>query len=192
MKDKKPYRSRKMGLLLYPEDASHVEALERLKAYPYALIKHDRDKGEDGVLLKAHWHVVLALKNAVWNTALAKELGISPQYIQQIRSEEAALEYLIHANEPDKYQYTISDVLGPLQKRLVDYLAKDDTPEANKVEDMLEAIRLSPAITVMEFATFCAVSGYWDVFRRAGGIFIAIINERNGYNGQERRKTHQL
>lgn len=176
----KTYRSRSMGLLLYPEDPTHVEALERVKAYPYGLIKHDMDKDEKGEILKPHWHVVLRLKNAVWNTALAKDLGISPQYIQQIRSEEAALEYLIHANEPEKYQYQISDVTGPLQRKLVDYLAKDDVPEGEKVLDMIKVLQEFPTMSIKEFAIYCAASGYWDVFRRSAIVFIKIIEEGRG------------
>ena len=110
------FRSRKLGLLLYPDDESHVKALEKIRAYDYGLICHNRDVNkEDGEILKPHYHVVLSLKNAQWATAIAKELGITPNYIQQIRNEEAALAYLIHYNEDEeKQKYDVNEVHGPL------------------------------------------------------------------------------
>ena len=175
------FRSRKLGLLLYPEDESHVQALEKIKAYEYALILHDKDTDEDGVLKKPHYHVVLSLKNAQWATAIAKELGITPNYIQQIRNEEAALAYLIHYNEDEeKQKYDVDEVQGPLKRRLIDYINKSDTSESEKVSVMIRYVEENPNImNVTKFSKYCAENGYWDVFRRAGSIFIKILEEHN-------------
>jgi len=175
----KKYRSRKHGLLLYPENDSHVLALEELKKYDYAMILHDRDCDEDGVVLKPHWHVVLSLKNAQWNSALAESLGITPNFIQQIRSEEASLEYLIHHNEPAKYQYAIDDVKGSLKRKLIDYIAKDEKSESEKVCELIQYIsEYNGKLSTSQLARHCAQIGYWDVFRRSATIFLKILYEK--------------
>jgi len=174
------FRSRKLGLLLYPEDESHVQAIEKIKAYEYGLILHDRDTDENGEIIKPHYHVVLSLKNAQWATAIAKELGITPNYIQQIRNEESALEYLIHYNDNDKYKYEIDAVQGSLKRRLIEYINKSDTPESDKVAIMIQYVEENAnTLSVTKFSKFCAASGYWDVFRRSGAIFIKILEEHN-------------
>jgi len=175
----KKFRSRKFGLLVYPDDANHVQVLEAIKSYDYAMILHDRDCDGDGVLLKAHWHIVLASKNAQWSSALAKELGLKENYILQIRNEECALEYLIHYNEPNKYQYSMDDVKGPRKRKLVEYIARDDKSEHEKVDALIEYIENnSDWLTVTYFAKHCARSGMWDIFRRSGAIFMRILSEQ--------------
>lgn len=174
------YRSRKHGLLLYPEDSTHVEALEKIKSYDYALICHDKDKDDKGELKKAHWHVVINLKNARWRNAVAEDLGITPNYIRPIGNEEKALEYLIHFNEEEKHQYPIKEVEGPLKKRLERYIQQDDTPEEDKVEGMIAHILAqNKRVKVTDFALYCAKKGVWDVFRRSSVIFCKILEEHN-------------
>jgi hypothetical protein len=152
-----------MGLLLYPEDESHMAAMEKIKAYDYACILHDMDTTEDGEFKKPHYHVVIKFKNACWRTALAKELGITENYIEQIRNEEAALEYLIHYNEDEneKHKYDIENVSGSLKRRLVEYINKDDKSEGERVGELLEFINCyNGNLSVTEFAKFCAKNGY--------------------------------
>lgn len=185
------YRSRKHGLLLYPEDKSHVEALEKIKSYNYALICHDKDTDEKGELKKAHWHVVINFKEARWRTAVAKDLGITPNYIREIGNEEKALEYLIHFNEEDKHQYSVSEVEGPLKKKLERYIQQDDTPEEDKVEGMINYIlSQEKRVKVADFALYCAQKGVWDVFRRSSVIFIKILEEHNRTTYETRQ--HEL
>ena len=100
-----------------------MEALKKIEAsYDYACILHDKDVDEDGVIKKAHYHVVLRFPNQTWSSALAKELGIADNYLEKPRSFDNALMYLIHYNDSDKYQYSIDDVKGTLKKRLKEKL----------------------------------------------------------------------
>ena len=51
---KEKYRSRVHMLLLYPDNAQHAEALEKIpQLYDYAMILHDKDIAEDGQTKKA-------------------------------------------------------------------------------------------------------------------------------------------
>ena len=106
------YRSRKHCILLYPDDVNYNTYMDNLKSYDFAYIIHDKDKNDNGELKKQHTHVVLTSKNAIWNSALSVELGIPMNYIQQCRNEESALNYLVHFNDCDKYQYSLDEVKG--------------------------------------------------------------------------------
>lgn len=50
MADTQKFRDRKFCAVLYPEDETHVAAIEKLKSggYNFAAIRHDKDVYEDG------------------------------------------------------------------------------------------------------------------------------------------------
>lgn len=178
-----PFRNRNMLLRLYPDDLTHVGAMDKIKenGYDYAAILHDKDVAEDSTLKKPHWHVVLSLgKHARWNTAVCKELGIDARHTEEPRNLNNSLMYLIHANDPDKHQYDPEEVLGPMKTRLKGLLNSLDKTEGEKVVELIDFIkRHSGALSVTDFATYCAKNGYWSEFRRSGAIFCRMIDEKN-------------
>lgn len=107
MADSQKFRDRKFVMVLYPEDPTHAAAMEKLKSggYNFAAIKHDKDVTENGEKKKDHWHVVVRFKNAVWNTSIAKDLGITPNYLEACKDVDSALLYLVHFGNEDKFQY---------------------------------------------------------------------------------------
>lgn len=155
----KKYRSRAFFLLLYPDNKDHVKVFEHIsKTYEYVAIKHDKDEADQGggEVKKEHWHVYLRFKNAKWNTSLCDEMGLSARFVEDVRSEKAALEYLLHANEETKHRYQIADLLGSktLIKRLETYL-KDDTGTA---EEQFE--ELARAVYVENIQSYAALLEY--------------------------------
>lgn len=178
-KDK--YRSRVHMLLLYPTDESHVLALEKIQAsYDYAYCLHNKDIAEDGSIKKAHWHVVLRFNQAVWSSAICKELGIEHNYIENVKRFDNALQYLIHYNDTDKAQYSVDEVFGNLKSKLVESINKVEKSEGEKVVELIQFIKeYEGKLTVTEFAPYCAINGYWAEFRRSGSIFCKMIEEHN-------------
>lgn len=174
----KNFRTRTMGLLLYPDNKEHAQAVEEVKAFNHAIILHDKDTDKEGRAIKPHWHVVVRHKNAIWATALAKQLGITANYIQQVRNMENMLEYLIHHNEPDKHQYSIDEVKGPLRMELKKSIASDGKGEWEKVNEVIGYIEGRGAkVTMLEVAKWAGENGYWSELRRASGLIATIITE---------------
>ena len=70
------YRSRAHMVMLYPDNQSHVEAMDKIaKSYDYAACLHNRDvwteedekrdpRHKAGTYKKDHWHIVLRFKQA--------------------------------------------------------------------------------------------------------------------------------
>lgn len=180
MKDNK-FRDRKLALLLYPDDPTHCEAMEKIKtSYDYVAILHDKDFTEDGEIKKPHWHVVLRFGNATWNSAVAKDLGIEQNYTEKIRNMNNAILYLIHYNDSDKYQYNIDECFGTLKNKIVQIINADSKTEGEKVVELIDYITSKKSqVSVTEFAVFCANNGYWAEFRRSASILCKIIDEHN-------------
>ena len=195
MSDPKKYRDRKFCALLYPEDPTHTAAIEKMKSggYNFAAILHDRDVYEDGdnkgETKKAHWHVVMRFKNAVWNTAVAKELGIEPNYLQECRNVDSALCYLIHYGNDEKFQYEYESVFGPLKLRLASLLT--DTDEGTRAMNIVEIIEATPGfIGYTELLKKAVAAGLYSDLRRMGHFATGLIREHNEriaaeLNGQE-------
>lgn len=176
------YRSRKHCLLLYPDDSFHVKAKEYIERYyNYAYILHDKDLKKDSEeLKKEHWHFVVQFQNATYNTALSKELGISLNYIQECRNMDKALEYLIHWNEETKYQYSFSEVKGPLKRNLMKLLESERFSEDDKAKNLIEYIMNYPGyLSATQLALAACSMDKWSVFRRASSLYLRILDDHN-------------
>lgn len=186
------YKNRKHCLMLYPEDSTHMSALAYIERYfDYAYILHDRDvwteadekknpEHKAGTLKKPHYHVVVSFKSAKYNTGLAKELGITPNYIQECRNFDLALEYLIHHNEETKHQYSLDEVKGSLRRKLQDAMNKDSMDETDKSFVIFSYITSADyEMTITEVAEYALNNRLWSEFRRGASIFIKIIDEHN-------------
>ena len=60
-----------------------TDKVKALGASKFAIIAHDRDAKPDGTPVELHVHVALHFDNAREISAVAKKLGLSPQYIQK-------------------------------------------------------------------------------------------------------------
>lgn len=150
-------RKRVWWFILYPESAPE-DWLEQLKSLmvPFAVSPcHDKDIGEDGHLLKAHYHVLFHFTG---KKSYEQILQIT-RMLNQPRPEfplsfDAAYEYLWHKNNPEKFQYSHDDVqhfngfkvpsLGgelngdiALKKQVCDYVRKNNVLEFSDLIFML-------------------------------------------------------
>lgn len=77
----------------------------------YAFIKHDNDVDE-----RTHYHIVVCLntsyaKNTIINAfATALTCNVDIVHVRKIRSFVLSVQYLIHKNDKDKYQYEYLDI----------------------------------------------------------------------------------
>jgi len=176
-------KDRKFNVLLYPDCPEHVKALDIIRQqYDCAYCLHDKDSDpETGEQKKPHWHVVIRVgKVPIWSTALAKDLGIPDNYIQRCRRLNDSLLYLTHYNTPEKYQYSREEVKGSLSLLYGQLIEDGGKSEGEKVVELIDHIvQFEGHLSVTEFARHCATEGKWDVYRRAGAIFNAMLSEHN-------------
>ena len=180
MSDSPKFRDRKFVMVLYPEDSTHAAAIEKMKAggYNFAAILHDKDVTEDNQPKKPHWHVVVRFKNACWNTAIAKDLGITPNYLEACKDVDSALLYLVHFGNEDKYQYEYEAVFGPLKVRLATLLAEPD--EGARVLTLVDIIESSPGyMSYSELLKKSVAAGVYSDLRRMGSLGVALVREHN-------------
>lgn len=193
-------RARNWCLLLYPEDPTHATALDRLQTlnYRYIAMKHDQDtwseqeckdgKHEPGTPKKTHVHVVIKCKQARWNTAIAKDLGIAPNYMQMCADFDEAVLYLTHVAHPEKAQYDSELAFGTLTSHLEKLLLDDD--EGTRVLEIVRAIDAIPGeARYRDILVHCCNNGLYGEFRRLGCGVKYLLDEHNADIFQERARA---
>ena len=82
----------------------------------YAFVLHNKDVKESGEIEREHYHVVIVLKSPYSKTTIindiAKCLMINKNCIgsRKIRDFVLMVQYLIHKNDKEKYQYDLLDI----------------------------------------------------------------------------------
>lgn len=177
MKNLDKIRSKYYTIELYDdsENLKFIDKIEKIKQYDYAYIKHDKDGS------KEHYHVVVAFNNYRYLKAVADEFEIPYNYIEEIRSLDAILMYLIHLNDKSKYQYDINDIIASegLYNKLVKAYKNNGQVEEDKILDLIEYINRSEYISYLSFIRYACTIGRYDIVRRSQYLFIKIIDEHN-------------
>ena len=154
-------RSMYKGLILYPDDKTHVNAIEILKKnFIYKGILHDKDVDDNGEIKKPHYHFVIKLDSSQSNEYLAKTLFIKSNYIQKIISLKGALNYLTHNNSPEKYQYSKDELFGDL-----DFMSSDEK-DNSRFSQFIYLLTDKKAHTIKEATELAIKFDYLDVLKK--------------------------
>lgn len=170
---------------LYPnENAQDAESLQFCIDLfdDVKYITHDKDDA------KPHTHV-LVLCTARQMNSIEKQTGIAKHRIEVLRSYDASLAYLVHANHPDKYQYDIDQIKGiPLTEQQIDNIlntrskANAKRNEENTrnygLSTIIEFITTTKTCTFSNVTKFCIENGLASVLRSYGYIISQIIKEQ--------------
>lgn len=81
-----------------------VDFLNNHQNFKYAYIVHDKDNGAP------HFHLYLRTGSAFRFDELAKLMDLPPQYIEKVRNDEKAVDYLTHENDAGKHHYDKSEI----------------------------------------------------------------------------------
>lgn len=100
----------------------------------YAFILHDKDTLDDGTLKTPHLHLVALLNSNRWRLSTTlnnisaatglNELAIS---IDKTSDFNGSIQYLIHRNNKDKYQYNVIDIQTNLPSGELDVYLTSET-----------------------------------------------------------------
>ena len=155
-KKTKETRTRNWWFVLYPESAPENwrEILDDLHI-PYAVSPlHDKDLDPDGNPKKPHWHVILMFEG-VKSYSQIKEItdSLNAPIPQAVNGLVGTARYLIHKDNPDKFQYNRAEIFcgggfdikelldrSPADKRVIikeiyEYIKEQDITEFHELVD---------------------------------------------------------
>ena len=114
MSTKKSIKKRNWAFVLYPESAPEdwFDRLKQSGLMGAISPLHDKDVNADGEPKKAHYHIILVYGNTTtFNNVKSLTDSLNqpiPQALEQIRGY---YRYLTHKDNPEKYQYSDSDIV---------------------------------------------------------------------------------
>lgn len=187
-------RVRNVGLILYPEDNSHILALDFIKHNyeNYIYILHNRDLNENNELKKEHYHVILHFPNARSTSTISKQLGVGEHLFYEIKSLNGQLRYLIHYDDDDKTRYETDEVKGTLYmlgkfKRSF----RDSQDEATDVSLIYEFIVDNDINDLQDLLNFVLDNNLYSSFRRNYVMFKDLINlNKKGVSYYDKNKKN--
>lgn len=168
----KKYRS--FAGTLYPDsesyDCEQLLSIIRSKFIDWAYILHDKDVDDNGELKKSHIHWVgRATPRCL--SVVSNFLGLPENDIEIVKNFDNMVQYLIHLNDIDKFQYSPDDVetnlpnIGQLLRRL---------SEGQIVKDLASAKMQKSWYDLVQYAVD---TDSYDVLRRNLGVIRLIWEE---------------
>lgn len=177
-------QDRKYLGVLYPDSESYScdEVIEELKkTFPqFAMILHDKDCDENGELKKPHIHWVGRFRAPRSLDAVADEIGVPSNMIERCRSFDAAIRYLIHADNPEKYHYPIDSVFSTFP--LSQFFRDDEEVQASKIITYIDEQNCCSVVSLVRWSLS---NGCWGVLRSGGSLWTSCISEKRIMNIRE-------
>ena len=174
--------------------ASVLNAIET-SFQEYAYITHDQCiDPKTGDLKKPHIHWVGRRKTesgqdspCTLDTVL-HNLDLPDKYIKDIeycRSWKRSVRYLIHLDDPDKFQYKAEDIISNFETK--DIFA--DMKAAVRVNKIWSYLDSNPFTDVISLGRWCSENGCFSEFRRSWGFWDLVCKtNRNEYGGNKSGK----
>lgn len=157
-------KGRDWTFIVYPESAPEHwrEILDKTYLRWIESPLHDKDVNEDGEIKKPHWHILLSFEGPVTLKAVEKiALQLNCPEPRKVGSGKGLVRYMIHKDNPEKYQYGIDEIVGHngadvasyfemthtsklvLMKEIVNYIVKNEVD--NYADFLMVAISVSDA-----------------------------------------------
>ncbi|MBS7377348.1 MAG: hypothetical protein KIG42_05085 [Paludibacteraceae bacterium] len=179
-------RFRFFDLLLYPDCEQHNEVLSVIKdsGIDFCGILHDKDVDETGNIKKAHIHLVLwGVQTTI--SSLSSRLGLPENYISIRGTRVSRLRYLVHADNPEKYQYSPDVAFGSPSglKKFRESLnvSEDENDNVFSIISLLESYPQNEYVSLLTFVKDVCSSSLFPYYRRAQATFIELWRERNNF-----------
>lgn len=174
---KRDERTRNWTIIVYPESAPE-NWKDILDSYHIGWLcspLHDKDVNPDGDLKKAHWHVVLVFENKK-SFAQIKEIAdrINSPIPQKVEGIRGMVRYLIHLDNPEKYQYSKDDIENHGVYDIERYFKNSSTDRQTLIE-IVNYIR-QEHITSFSTLTYYAIDteneDWFDTLSQRSTIFL--------------------
>ncbi len=195
-------QSRVFTCELYPDSSSYDcdMLLRRLSYYwdKYYYILHDKDvyTEEDydkylsenkyepdwviGQRKKPHYHVIGVNGSPCMLGRAAKKFGVPSNHVQPVQKFKNTVQYLIHLNNPNKYQYEPEEIITNDESLPTILKRKQEAEE--KADMLLQFILTSDVCSITELSKYAIKNHLWDELRRGQHIYTALLNEKRFIN----------
>ena len=156
-------RTRNWTIVVYPDSAPE-NWRERLDDFHIGWVEsplHDSDYNANGEPKKPHWHVVL-LFNGVKTYEQVKEItdSINAPIPQRCHDARATVRYMAHLDNPEKAQYSISDIRSHGGVDIADMLRPSSSERYSIIGEMLSYVRENHVIEFQDLVDYAMANEF--------------------------------
>lgn len=154
----KNVKGRDWTFIVYPESAptSWREILNDTHLRWVESPLHDKDVNPDGEIKKAHWHILLTYDGPVNIVAVKKITDkLNSPLPQKISSAKGLVRYMIHLDNPEKFQYSRSDIVGHNGADVASYFELTATNKLMIMKDIVRYIYENEVDNYSDFLMYC-------------------------------------
>ena len=173
-------QDRKWELVLYPDSDSYNVScvLADLTGVfdQWAYILHDSDVDSDGNPKKLHYHFYGKCADKLTASGLAYRVHVPESACRAVSSWKGALRYLVHADNPEKHQYNVSDISANFP--LAGIFTLSDDMQAARIFSYISDTRCTSVTTLTGWAL---QNGFYSALRRGFAIFSQLLRENSNF-----------
>lgn len=142
-------------------------------------LKHNGETPEwkVGDFKKPHYHIVVHNSSNCIKKNAARKFGVEINYVQKVGNLKKMVRYLLHRDNPEKYQYSEDEVITNSTDKLMSYLKKE-MDMTDKARLLLDYIYSDMCDSLSSLANYAINNNCWDELRRGQHIYSQLMNER--------------
>ena len=136
-------KGRDWTFLIYPESApkNWREILDETHMRWVESPLHDKDTNADGEIKKAHWHILLSSDGPVTLQAVEKIIKpLNSPTPKKVGSSKGLVRYMAHLDNPEKYQYSVDEIIGHNGADVASYFELSMTNKLSLMKDIVKYI----------------------------------------------------
>lgn len=168
--------SRAWELVLYPDAVNYccdgviANAVQYFEQWAYIL--HDSDTSADGDPKKVHYHFYGKCPTPRSPQSVSNVIGVPLESIRNVNKWKSAIRYLIHADNPEKFQYEPDSVSANFPLDGI-FTISDDKQARLIMQHILE----TRSASIVELTAWALDNGCYSALRRGFAIWSQVLKE---------------
>lgn len=158
-------RTRNWTFVVYPESVpkNWTQLVDEYRVPWVCSPLHDKDVNPDGEIKKAHWHVIMFFSSKKSFEQIKKITdSLKGPKPQRVENAKGMVRYLIHMDNPEKYQYSKSDISVHCGADILKYLTSTGGDKLKLIAEMQEWIDENECTEFSVLADYARRERFYD------------------------------
>lgn len=153
-------RFRNWTFIVYPDSApaNWRDVIDDLHIQWSASPLHEFDTNADGEIKKPHWHVGVFFDGVkTYQQVLEITKKINATIPQKVASAKGLVRYFVHLDNPEKHQYSISDIESHGGLDIAELLKPTSSSRYACIREMIQFIKANDVTSFIDFIEYAAL-----------------------------------